>query len=310
MGTFDYIVIGGGTAGCVLGPSAEGAAWSDLNVVDGKRQSAADGYLTPAVRARPNLAIVADARVLRLVVTQGTCQGAEYRSGETTTTAYADREVILCAGAVATPQLLMLSGIGPPAHLREHGFTVASDLPGVGRNLQDHPKSQVAFTARQQVRGGALVTPESRGTIRLASADPEQPPLIDPRYLTEPRDVTRMIAGLHRAREVGAANALAPLRRDEIFPGSQDTGGADYRDYLRRTISSYQHPVGTCRIGTDALSVVGPRLEVHGIGRLRVADASVMPVIPSGNTNAAVLAIAERAAALIADDVEACGAWK
>jgi choline dehydrogenase len=323
-----------------------------MNVVDGSRQSAADGYLTPAVRARPNLAIVADARVLRLVVTQGTCQGAEYRSGGTTTTAYADREVILCAGAVGTPQLLLLSGIGPPAHLREHGLTVAADLPGVGLGLQDHPKSQVAFTARRPVREVSytckphvllrtdplaepdiqfifiefpmhprwqpgpedgysvifsLVTPQSRGTVRLASADPGQPPLIDPRYLTEPRDVERMIAGLRRAREVGAANALAPVRRRELFPGSRVTGGAGYRDYLRRTISSYQHPVGTCRIGTDALSVVGPRLEVHGIGRLRVADASVMPVIPSGNTNAAVLAIAERAAALIAGDPEEAG---
>jgi choline dehydrogenase len=332
------------------GATAEGTAWNDFNVVDGRRQSAADGYLTPAVRARPNLTIVTDARVLRLILAHDTCQGAEYRCGGTTTTAYADGEVILAAGAVGTPQLLMLSGIGPAAHLREHGLSVAADLPGVGRNLQDHPKSQAAYTSVQPVSGGSfarkphvllrtdpsaepdiqllfieflvhprwqlgpedgysvilgLMTPESRGTIRLASADPERPPLIDPRYLTDPRDVTRMIAGLRAAREVGAASALAPFRKDELFPGPQTARGADYPDYLRRTITTYFHPVGTCRIGTDDLSVVDPRLGVHGVGHLRIADASVMPVIPSGNTNAPVLAIAERAAAILTGEMDA-----
>jgi choline dehydrogenase len=328
------------------GQVAEGVAWNDVNVVDGKRQSAADGYLTPAVRERPNLTITTDAVVLRLLVERDACQGVEYRRGTQTVTVCADREVILTAGTVATPQLLMLSGIGPGAHLREHGIPVTADLPGVGRNLQDHPKAQVAYTATRQVRGGpyarkphvllrtnpavdpdiqilfiefpvhprwqlgpedgysvlfSLMTPASRGTVKLASADPGQPPLIDPRYLTDPSDVTRMIAGLRAAREIGAANELAPLRKDELFPGSEATADAELRDYLQRAITTYFHPVGTCRIGTDDLSVVDPWLLVHGIGHLRVADASVMPSLPSANTNAAVLAIAERAAAMITE---------
>lgn len=326
------------------GPVAEGVAWNDVNVVDGKRQSAADGYLTPAVRERPNLTITTDARVLRLLVEQAACQGVEYQRGTQTVTVHADREVVLTAGTVATPQLLMLSGIGPGAHLREHGISVAADLPGVGRNLQDHPKSQIAYAATRQVRGGpyarkphvllrtdlgadpdiqilfvefpvhprwqlgpedgysvlfSLMTPASRGTIELASADPGKPPLIDPCYLTDPRDVTRMTMGLLAAREIGAADALAPLRKDELFPGPQARADADLRDYLQRTITTYFHPVGTCRIGTDDLSVVDPRLQVHGIGQLRIADASVMPSLPSANTNAAVLAVAERAAAIL-----------
>jgi choline dehydrogenase len=326
------------------GAVAEGTSWNDVNVVDGRRQSAADGYLTPAVRARPNLTIITEARVLRLLVELDTCQGVEYRRGGQAETVYADREVILTAGTVASPQLLMLSGIGPAAGLRAHGIAVAADLPGVGRNLQDHPKSQVAYTATRQLRGGpfarkphvllrtdpqadpdiqvlftelpvhprwqpgpedgysvlfSLMTPASRGTIELASADPGQAPLIDPRYLTDPRDVTRMTAGLLAAREIGAANALAPLRKDELFPGPQVTADAALHDYLQATITTYFHPVGTCRIGTDGLSVVDPRLRVHGIGQLRVADASVMPSVPSGNTNAVVLAVAERAAAML-----------
>jgi choline dehydrogenase len=148
----------------------------------------------------------------------------------------------------------------------------------------------------------SLMTPASRGTIELASADPLQPPRIDPRYLTDPGDVTRMIAGLRAAREIGAADALAPLRKDELFPGPPVIGVVGLTDYLRRTITSYFHPVGTCRIGTDDLSVVDPWLRVHGVGRLRVADASVMPSLPSANTNAAVLAIAERAAAILTGD--------
>jgi len=329
------------------GAVAEGVAWNDVNVVDGRRQSAADGYLTPAVRERPNLTIATEARVLRLLVERDTCQGVEYLRGSQTVTVHADREVILTAGTVATPQLLMLSGIGPGTHLREHGIPVAVNLPGVGRNLQDHPKSQVAYTATRQVRGGpyarkphallrtdpradpdiqvlfiefpvhprwqlgpedgysvlfSLMTPASRGTIRLASADPGTPPFINPRYLADPSDVTRMAAGLRAAREIGGANALAPLRKDELFPGPRVTGDADLHDYLQRTLTSYFHPVGTCRIGTDDLSVVDPRLRVHGIGQLRVADASVMPSLPSANTNAAVLAIAERAAAMLTGD--------
>jgi choline dehydrogenase len=147
----------------------------------------------------------------------------------------------------------------------------------------------------------SLMTPASRGTLRLASADPAAAPVIDPRYLQDAGDVARMVTGLRLAREVGAAHALAARRIEEIFPGPAVDSDAEIRQYLQSTITSYYHPVGTCRIGTDDLAVVDPQLKVHGIEHLRIADASVMPSLPSGNTNAGVLAVAERAAALLRD---------
>jgi choline dehydrogenase len=143
------------------------------------------------------------------------------------------------------------------------------------------------------------MTPASRGTVRLASTDPQQPPSIDPNYLAENRDVERMVAGLRAARELGATDALAPVRAAELFPGPDAHTDAALRTYLRSSVSTYFHPVGTCRIGSDPMSVVDPELRVHGIANLRVADASVMPSVTSGNTNAAVLGIAERAASII-----------
>jgi choline dehydrogenase len=145
------------------------------------------------------------------------------------------------------------------------------------------------------------MAPASRGTVRLANADPRRPPLIDPGYLADDSDVERMVGGLRAARRIGAGDALAPLRGVELFPGPDAQTDAAIRSYLRRSASSYFHPVGTCRIGTSAASVVDSQLRVHGITRLRIADASVMPSIVSGNTNAAVLGIAERAASLITD---------
>src|SRR5882757_7917077 len=149
------------------------------------------------------------------------------------------------------------------------------------------------------------MTPASRGCVRLASADPQQAPLIDPNYLAEQSDQRRMVAGLRLAREVGAANALGGWRDKELSPGPGAHTDEALLAHLRRTVSTYYHPVGTCKMGGDATSVVDPQLRVHGIANLRVADASVMPSIVSGNTNAAVLAIAERAAHLITGDATA-----
>jgi choline dehydrogenase len=143
------------------------------------------------------------------------------------------------------------------------------------------------------------MTPASRGSVRLASADPSDSPIIDPRYLEDPSDVTRMVAGLRLAREIGEAVALKPLREEELFPGPGVRTDDQLHEYIGTTLTTYFHPVGTCRIGTDGASVVDPDLRVHGIAGLRVADASVMPSLISGNTNAAVLAIAERAAHLL-----------
>jgi choline dehydrogenase len=145
----------------------------------------------------------------------------------------------------------------------------------------------------------SLMTPFSRGSVRLAGADPQQPPLIDPNYLANDRDVERMVAGLRAAREIGTADALAPVRALELFPGPDAHTDAALRTYLQGSVSTYFHPVGTCRIGSDRMSVVDPELRVHGVANLRVADASVMPSVTSGNTNAAVLGIAERASSII-----------
>ncbi len=320
-----------------------GTSWSEVNVVDGRRQTAADAYLTP-IAGRDNLTIVADARAERLLFHADTCVGVEYRSADGIQIALVAREVVLTAGVIGSPQLLMLSGVGPAGHLGDLDIDVKADLPGVGANLQDHPKSQVAYRARHAVAPttyarkplvltrsdpagpldlqmifvefalhprfvpGAedgfsilfsLMTPASRGWVRLASADPAVPPLIDPNYLQEPSDVARMIAGLGLAREVGEAAALKPLREEELFPGAVARSDEQLHDYLQRSLTSYFHPVGTCRVGTDPMSVVDPDLRVHGLANLRVADASVMPSLVTGNTNAAVLAIAERAAHLI-----------
>jgi choline dehydrogenase len=325
------------------GAIAEGTSWNDMNVVEGVRQSAADAYLIPAA-GRANLTIVDDASVRRLLIEHGDCQGVEYTRHGQAHKAFADGEVILAAGVVGTPQLLLLSGVGPGPHLRDLGIEVMADLPGVGANLHDHPKSQVVYTTSRPVRSGlyarkphvllrsdpstgpdvqiifidvaihprwapgpedgysvvfSLMTPTSRGTVRLASSDPRQTPLIDPNYLSEDSDIERMLVGLGVARDIGAANALAPWRDKELFPGPDSHTNAALRAYVRRTVSTYYHPVGTCRIGDDRMAVVDPHLRIHGLHNLRVADASVMPSIVSGNTNASVLAIAERAASLL-----------
>lgn len=322
---------------------AGGTSWSEVNVVDGRRQSAADAYLTPA-QHRTNLTIATSAQAHRLKIDGGACVGVEYVIDDTYQTAHANQEVILTAGTIGTPQLLLLSGIGPARDLRELGIDVVADLAGVGANLQDHPKAQVSYRANAPVTPStyarkpivltntdptvppdlqmifvemalhprfmpgpedgysivfSLMSPASRGTLRLASTDRNEAPVIDPRYLQDPSDVTRMITGLRLAREVGSADAFAARREEEIFPGPTIQTDAQIHDYLQETITSYFHPVGTCRMGTDELAVVDPHLRVRGISQLRVADASVMPTLISGNTNAAVLAIAERAADLI-----------
>jgi choline dehydrogenase len=325
------------------GAVAEGTSWNDMNVVDGVRQSAADAYLIPAA-GRANLTIVTDVHVQRLLIEQADCRGVLYTRHGRAHRAFAAGEVILAAGVIGTPQLLLLSGVGPGQHLRDLGIEVATDLPGVGANLHDHPKSQVVYTTTRPVRTGiyackphvllrsdtsttpdlqiifidvpihprwrpgtedgysvvfSLMTPSSRGTVRLASADPGQPPLIDPNYLADDSDIDRMVVGLRAAREIGGAEALASWREKELFPGPDSHTNAALRDYVRHTVSTYYHPVGTCKIGSDSMSVVDRELRVWGITNLRIADASVMPSIVSGNTNAPVLAIAERAASLL-----------
>lgn len=322
-----------------------GFGLADVNVVGGQRQSAADAYLRP-VLGRPNLDVVTDTTVRRLVITDGVCTGVEY--GDDTVTVTARREVILTAGAVGSAQLLMLSGVGPAEHLTELGIDVAVDLPGVGSNLHDHPMSTVLYEAAEPLTtnpenvwgqgvglvrtehsdhgpdlqillisqpyraqtlpgpdngyaiGFSAMLPRSRGSVRLADSDPCTAPLIDPNYLSDPKDLDVMKAGLKVARTIGRANALTPWRGEEAQPGRNLDDDGAVEDYLRDSLLVYFHYAGTCRVGTDDLAVVDPELRVRGISQLRVADASIMPSPVSANTVATVYAIAERAAELIA----------
>ena len=326
-----------------------GFGLTDLSIVNGRRWSAVDAYLAPAL-GRPNLEVVTNALVHRVTLDQGRCTGVEYSVGAEKFTSWSTGEVVVTAGAIGSPQLLMQSGIGPRSHLREVGVDVVVDLPGVGENLQDHPTSCVIYSAAQPVPAGtnghdeaiglvcsnpalegpdlqisivdfpyapelpntaaggysimfALMTPRSRGTVRLTSHQSDAAPAIDPNYYSNPHDLDVMVAGLRMAREIGRADALAPWRRAEVLPGPAMQDEESLRAFLRTNLSTYFHYAGTCRIGEDDMAVVDTELRVHGVSRLRVADASVMPTIVSANTNATVYAIAERAATLIAGRV-------
>jgi choline dehydrogenase len=324
------------------GAEAEGAAWNEVTIADGVRQSAADAYLRPVLDRR-NLTVVTGALVHRLVTTRGRCTGVEYTHAGIVQRAEVNAEVVLCAGAIGSPHLLMLSGIGPAEGLHTHDVKPLVDLPGVGANLADHPLGLVVYASPGPLPGTAsgtadvvaavrtdaalmapnlhiffggiplappsmqghsgftigfaLLSPRSRGAVRLASADPDTAPRIDPGLLSDDRDVTDMLAGLRLARAVGTSRALAPWREHEVFPGAAVETG----DELRRSgsVGTYFHPVGTCKLGTGPDAVVDLQLRVHGVDGLRVVDASVMPSLPAANTNATVLAIAERAAAII-----------
>jgi choline dehydrogenase len=334
----------------VSGGLDEGFGAADQNVVDGRRQSAADAYLTPEVRRRPNLTIITSALAHKLLIERGRCVGVEYSA------AYAQPapvrcagEVILAAGAIGSAQLLMLSGIGPKQHLWDVGVDLVLDLPGVGSNFHDHPTGAVAYSARRTVPQGnsnhadalglirtdsaldapdlqllfvdvaqvaehggyqgapangftirpSVMLPRSRGTVRLAGPEAGTSPNLDPNYLNDDYDIRTMVTGLRLAREIGRAEALNDWRDAELAPGPDLDDDAELATYLRTTMISYCHPVGTCKLGTDDLAVVDLDLRVHGIEGLRVADGSVIPSLPSANTNATVYAIAERAAELI-----------
>jgi len=327
------------------GQDQEGICWWDLNIVDGYRQSAADAYLRP-VLDRPNLTVVTNALVHRLVVADGRCAGVEYSVGGETRQIYPQGETILSAGSIGSAQLLLLSGIGPAEHLRAVGVDVVADLPGVGANLHDHVLAGVIYTVARPVppaqnNHGEIVAavrtnpdlaapdvqlflidvpyhpqsmqgpaygytiafvalhPHSRGSVRLASADPATAPLIDPNFFGDDRDMAGMLTALDMARHIGSSPAFDEWRDEEALPGPDVHDETELRDYLRRDADPYNHAVGTCRIGTGTTTVVDPQLRVHGIDQLRVADASVMPTVPGANTHATVLAIAERAATLI-----------
>ena len=354
------------------GPHQEGVGYYQVTQRGGRRWSAADAYLHPAT-GRPNLTVLTDALATSVEIEGGRAIGVRYLHRGAEEFAVADAEIILAGGAVGTPQLLMLSGVGPADHLREHNIPVMADSPGVGANLSDHPVVPAIWStprtrglwemsgprhlARWQLThagplatnvaesGGftrtdpalpapdiqwhvlpvpyqnsgladpsfralsvliTLLTPGSRGRVRLASADPRHKPVIDPAYLSDISDLDPLLRAIGLAREFASARPMSKVARLEIAPGEEVRSEAGLSEWIRSEITTLFHPVGTCAMGGDSLlaaskltSVVDPELRVRGVDRLRVVDASVMPTVPRGNTNAPTIAIAERGADLI-----------
>ncbi|MEF8842451.1 MAG: choline dehydrogenase [Haloarculaceae archaeon] len=350
------------------GERQEGVGLYHLTQEGGERCSAADAFLTPALD-RPNLRAETGAHVTRVTFDGDRATGVAFRQDGREYRAHVDREVVVCAGAVDSPKLLMLSGIGDPDHLADHGIEARIDLPGVGRNLQDHlfafniyratgadpgtlddaetlrnyakyfffgrgpltsngaeaggfvrtdpeldaPDLQFHFVPAYFMRHGldnpeagdgfsigvTQLRPESRGRITLRSADPLAAPSIDPRYLTEEADLEVLVEGVRMARAIAEQGAFDDVRGEEVWPGGGVESDEEIAEWARGTVETVYHPAGTCRMGDDDAAVVDDDLRVHGVEGLRVVDASVMPTIPGGNTNAPTIAVAERAADLM-----------
>ena len=324
----------------------DGAGFNHTTTKDGRRHSAWQAFVAPVLDS-PLLTVTTGALVHRVIVEDARAVGVEYSVGDATHTARAGREVVLSAGAIGSPAILLRSGIGPRAHLDAVGVEVVADVPGVGENLHDHLLVSVIYESNEPVPagrwnllesqfyarssawdgpapdlqplfihlpyptdGGAVpeqgytivagtVRPYSRGTIRLASADPTEAPLVDPNIFADERDLEAMVDAIELVRDVGGQQALAPFRKAEFVPGPGVTTRDELRDFARRTVGTYHHQAGTCRMGQDAASVVDPALHVRGVAGLRVADASVMPFVPSANTNAPSIMIGEKAADLV-----------
>lgn len=360
----------------VNGADQEGVTYYQLTVKNGQRHSAAVAYLHPVMK-RENLTVETRALAGRVLFEGKKAVGVEYTQNGVKRTAHAAREVILSGGAINSPQLLQLSGIGPAALLREHGIPVVSDLPGVGENLQDHYVMGVIYRLKpgtisvneltrgrrfvgetlkylfqrkglltlsaahiavfcksrpelahpdiqyhilpanmdmeRMARDGTMeldkqpgltiapcqVRPESRGHIRIRSSDPSVYPSIVPNYLSDPLDREVAVASLRFARKIAEQPALQTYIDHELLPGSDAVSDEDLLAFAQNTGSTIYHPVGTCQMGHGPNAVVDPQLRVYGVEGLRVVDASIMPRLVSGNTNAPTIMIAEKAADMI-----------
>jgi choline dehydrogenase len=355
------------------GEMAEGFSIPEFTAHKGRRISTSRAFIRP-IRHRTNLTIETGALTSKVLLEGRRAVGVEYVQGGQGKSARASKEVILCGGTYNSPQLLMLSGIGPADHLRERGVEPVLDLPGVGQNLSEHasyfihyrtkqrislirhlrwdrlawhmgqwwlfgagPFAHQGTTAHAQVRTRPelerpdiqiffnparldsrpwfplirpaqedqinaimiLLHPDSRGHVELRSADPADKPKVFLNILSERSDIEALIRGLRIARQVFEAEPLAELLAAEVAPGKDVQSDADLEAYLRKAAMVSHHPVGTCKMGHDGMAVVDPQLRVRGIEALRVCDASIMPTVPGGNTNAPSIMVGEKAADLI-----------
>ncbi len=338
------------------GGQMHGPTLNTMTLVDGKRQSVADAYLTADTRARPNLTLLTGVLVDRLHVENGRVTGLTGTRDGAQLRLAARAGVILSAGAIGSPTILMRSGIGRAQDLQRLGIPVEIDHPEIGANLQDHllsagnvyasrqpvpmsatqhsesltyihadgqdaqeapelvvgivtlPVVSDAFAARPVPGIGSAYTlmfgithPRSRGRLALSSAAPSAPPVIDPAYLSAPEDRAHFLQALDWARRLGAAEAYAPWRAEEVLPRADDLQDAAARlAFVEAAAFTHHHPVGTCRMGADGAAPVGPDLAVKGVQGLHVVDGAILPGLTTGPVNAAIVAVAERASDLLA----------
>lgn len=352
------------------GEQQEGSGLYQVTQINGERCSAAKAFLDP-VKDRQNLTILTDTQVEKLTFEDKVCTGAIVRHAKQSIQLTAKKEVIVSAGAINSPQLLLLSGVGPKTELDKHGIALVHELPGVGENLQDHIDFTLVQHAKTKISAGfawntlltmtidlfrwlfvrkglftspfaeagaffktdpsearpdiqlhfipsrlrphgleltfghgyachvCILRPESRGRVRLKTANPLDDPSIEPGYFDKEEDLSRLTAGFKRLREIFAQPALTEHAADEEVPGSQVQGDEAIKQMLRERAETVYHPVGTCKMGQDAMAVVDSTLRVHGLSGLRVADASIMPTLIGGNTNAPSMLVGSKAAAMI-----------
>lgn len=353
------------------GENQEGFGAYQVTQLNGERWSASRAFLEP-IKGRKNLTILTEAHAARLLIEDHKAIGVEYIKSNSLNRIHAKKEIIVCGGTFASPQLLLLSGIGPQDELDKHNIPVVHALPGVGKNLQDHLdiiirqknkqttgyglslrfalsaakapfqylKSRQGFLASNAAEAGAFIKsdenqdrpdlqlhftptylkkhgrskpplghayslhlcnlrPKSRGEVRLNSTKASDAPLIHYRFLHDPADMAVMIKAVKLGRKILETKAFSPYRQKELAPGEDKHSDEEIAAYIRNEAESIYHPVGTCKMGNDAMAVVDEQLRVVGIQGLRVADASIMPSLISGNTNATSMVIAEKAADLI-----------
>ncbi|MDK1025332.1 MAG: choline dehydrogenase [Gammaproteobacteria bacterium] len=352
------------------GAEQEGIGPYQVTKIGGKRCSAAKAFLTP-ILDRENLTVITEARILAVALDGKVTRGVKYHKAGKYVDVEVGKEVILCAGAVQSPQILQLSGIGDPVLLDEFNITVNHALPGVGQNLQDHldvvvqhhctrpdmtldraaklhkalpaliryllfesgpgtespleaggfvksredlevPDLQLHFIpgfmidhGRQRGPGPGMcihvchLHPQSRGEVTLRSADPFDDPLIKANYLSVEADLDVLVEGVKIVRKIYKTSVLAPYLGEEYAPSKGRESDAEIREFIRENAETLYHPVGTCKMGSDPMAVVDDQLRVHGIEKLRVVDASIMPTVVGGNTNAPTIMIAEKAADLV-----------